>query len=1038
MIKMNSKIKSILRIIFFFLIGIILAGVLIPFVYKDKIVQYLKQATNKNINATVDFKDADISVFSSFPSLRITIDSLSVVGQDTFDGIVLYASPETAVDLNLASLFGKNKTPEINKLYAYRPEINIVILDSLRVNYLIQNQKEPQTASQYKLTLKSYEIKEGKLTYQDNTLNLFMALDNCNHKGKGDFTQDVFDLFTETNAEKVHVRFDGTEYLNGAKANLIADLNLNFPENKYTLINNSLQINDFDVQADGFFQIKNEGIYNDITFKTASESFKSFLSLVPGAYTKDFSNVKASGNASLSGFVKGIYNSEKSTFPAFDIQCVIKNGSAKYPDLPQELKNIQADINIKSSKPNLSDFSFAVPMIKLNIGNDPIEGKLLVTRVTSDQNVTGYLKAKLNLANIKNAFPIENLEKLAGQLHCNLDFKAKMEDITAKNYNKISFSGEGSVSSIVYQSVGMPVVTIGTGKMTASPEILQASAQNIKMGKSDADVSLKIHNPLSLFTLDDKINADFSINSGFLDLNEWMQHPDKAPESKSTTAPVTIDDRIIQNSGLNLNIKAGKILFNDKTIENININGTMAANAIQINELSAKIQKSDIRLKGKVINVYDYLFNNNILDGELELNSDYFDANQFLVNTPSGGTENTSAIPVPDRVRIQLHTQIKELLYTNLQLKDFQGILEVKNKEVAIKNVETNALGGKMYFDGLYNTTDLSQPDFAVKLDLSKIAFAEAISKIDMFKKVAPIAAYINGFFNTSIVMRGKLGGTMMPDLSTLDASGMIETLNGAIKGSNPMAELAQKTGIKELSEIDLANSKNWFEIIKGFMELKPYTTKIKGVNFTISGKHGFGKEMDYKINLVIPREILKKNKILGVAEAGLSNIEKEAGKLGINIQQGPEVFLDVLMTGPFKKPNFKIIPRNSQGSTYTDAVESKAKDIVKNVTDSVKSEIKKKETELRDTITKRANEELEKVKSQVEKTADKAIDSIKAVAKDQVISRLDTLTKGVISDSLKQKAKDILDKKSNEEVDKIKEKLKDFNPFKKKKEGGG
>ncbi|MBL0100943.1 MAG: hypothetical protein IPP49_13660 [Saprospiraceae bacterium] len=48
----------------------------------------------------------------------------------------------------------------------------------------------------------------------------------------------------------------------------------------------------------------------------------------------------------------------------------------------------------------------------------------------------------------------------------------------------------------------------------------------------------------------------------------------------------------------------------------------------------------------------------------------------------------------------------------------------------------------------------------------------------------------------------------------------------------------------------------------------------------------------------------------------------------------------------------------------------------------------------------------------------------------------MDTLTKGVISDSLKQKAKDVLDKKSSEEVDKIKEKLKDFNPFKKKGKG--
>jgi hypothetical protein len=143
-------------------------------------------------------------------------------------------------------------------------------------------------------------------------------------------------------------------------------------------------------------------------------------------------------------------------------------------------------------------------------------------------------------------------------------------------------------------------------------------------------------------------------------------------------------------------------------------------------------------------------------------------------------------------------------------------------------------------------------------------------------------------------------------------------------------------------------------------------------------------------------------------------------------------------MTGPFKKPNIRIIPRNSAGSTYQEAIEAKTSEVVKNVTDSIKAELKKKETELRDTITKKANEELEKAKAEAEKVAQKAIDSIKAVAKNQVINRLDTLTKGVISDSLKQKAKDVLDKKTNEEVDKIKEKLKDFNPFKKKKEGGG
>ena len=153
---MNIKLKSILRILFFLLIGIILAGVLIPIVYKDKVVQYIKQATNKNVTATVDFTDASLSVFASFPSLRITIDSLSVIGQDTFEGIVLYKAPKTHVNINLSTLFGKDKTPEINRLYAYKPEINIVILDSIRSNYLIQKIDKPQKESTYKLYLNSY------------------------------------------------------------------------------------------------------------------------------------------------------------------------------------------------------------------------------------------------------------------------------------------------------------------------------------------------------------------------------------------------------------------------------------------------------------------------------------------------------------------------------------------------------------------------------------------------------------------------------------------------------------------------------------------------------------------------------------------------------------------------------------------------------------------------------------------------------------------------------------------------------------------
>jgi AsmA-like C-terminal region len=395
-----------------------------------------------------------------------------------------------------------------------------------------------------------------------------------------------------------------------------------------------------------------------------------------------------------------------------------------------------------------------------------------------------------------------------------------------------------------------------------------------------------------------------------------------------------------------------------------------------------------------------------------------------------------AVIPVPERIRLKIKSQIKELIYTNLNMKDFVGDLAVQNQEVVLSGLKTNILGGTFAMEGLYDTKDIEKPNYAVKLDLSKFKYAEAIKSFDMLKKAAPIAEYLDGIFNTTLVMKGKLGSQMMPDLSTLDASGFIETVNGSLKGFNPFGQLADKLGVKELANVTMANTKNWFEIINGTIELKEFNKVISGVDLTMGGRHGFGKDMDYNIDLVIPRSLLKKNNVTNVAESGLGLLEKEAGKLGININQGPNLFVNVKMTGNIKSPKFKITPKTSAGASASDAVTAGVNSAVAQVKDTINKEIKKQEEKLRDTIQKRANEELEKVKTKVATEGQKVVDTLKAKAKTEVINRVDSLTKGVISDSLKQKAKDVLDKKTGDEVDKIKDKLKDFNPFKKKGKG--
>ncbi|MBK6363341.1 MAG: hypothetical protein IPF52_07475 [Saprospiraceae bacterium] len=275
----------------------------------------------------------------------------------------------------------------------------------------------------------------------------------------------------------------------------------------------------------------------------------------------------------------------------------------------------------------------------------------------------------------------------------------------------------------------------------------------------------------------------------------------------------------------------------------------------------------------------------------------------------------------------------------------------------------------------------------------------------------------------------------MSIDLSTLDASGFIETLHGKLKAYPPLSKLGNTLQIKEFHNIDLTNTKNWFEIVKGMVDFKPVQKSFNGIDMDISGKHNFGVGMDLLCHLKIPREMLEKNKVTSAANTGLSLLEKEADKIGINLSQGDHIFLDIKIKGKLLNPEIKIIPVKGDGQTVKKGIENKVKDEGKKWKDSLKTEVSKQKQKARDTITKVVNKEVEKAKAKAEAETKRVLEEARKNAEDKVISKIDTMTKGVISDSLRQKAKETIDKNANKEINKIKDKLKDFDPFKKKKD---
>ena len=156
---------------------------------------------------------------------------------------------------------------------------------------------------------------------------MLLSMQGLNHKGKGNFAEEVFTLYTNTHIDKTIVDYDGIRYISNAKADLKADIAMDLTNMKFTFMENELHINQLALGFDGWLAMPNDDIDMDITFDAKKNDLKTLLSLIPAEFTENIDGVKADGTVSLNGFVKGIYNDN--SMPGFGLHLGVENGQVQ-------------------------------------------------------------------------------------------------------------------------------------------------------------------------------------------------------------------------------------------------------------------------------------------------------------------------------------------------------------------------------------------------------------------------------------------------------------------------------------------------------------------------------------------------------------------------------------------------------------------------------------------------------------------------------------------------------------------------------------
>jgi len=70
-------LRKFLKILLVVIVVLVVAAFAIPYFFKDKIMAIVKTELNKQLNAKVDFKDVDLSLFRHFPRLAVGLERIT-------------------------------------------------------------------------------------------------------------------------------------------------------------------------------------------------------------------------------------------------------------------------------------------------------------------------------------------------------------------------------------------------------------------------------------------------------------------------------------------------------------------------------------------------------------------------------------------------------------------------------------------------------------------------------------------------------------------------------------------------------------------------------------------------------------------------------------------------------------------------------------------------------------------------------------------------------------------------------------------------
>ncbi|KAF2340186.1 AsmA family protein [Flavobacterium tistrianum] len=858
---------------------------IIPLLFPGKIASEVKKITNERLDTKLEFTKSKLSFFTHFPSLTVSLDDLSLTGSKPFSNDTLLRADQVAFGIDIKRLLFDNEV-KINKLYVSDALINIMVNEKGQANYNIyvapedrKDKKEDPNAPEEgtAIRLERIDLQNCNVKYNDRSAKILVDAKGFNYIGKGNLSEDIFDLATDAKIDNLDFFYDRTGYLRRKKVSADLITRINTHALTFILQKNELHINKLPLKFTGLFTILRDGYKINIKAASENTTVKDLLSVMPPEYLTWLERTEISGRSDLLLSFKGDYNVQKRQKPNLAFNLKINEGSVNYKNAPVPLTDFQMDLNAMLPSLDTEQLLVNLRTLKFKVGEKDYFNAYLHSKGLSEMSINASVKGALDLAVVDAALGLENID-LKGILKT--DIQARGLFSTSKKLFPKTIGGislrDGWLKTKYYPN---PITNI-----TFIANVLNKAGTYQDLIVAVAPFSFDFEgNPVYVnATLSDfsdlaynaKIKGELNVGRIYqvfsqkgLDLTGYAK-ADLSLKGKQSYATTGQYDKLDNKGTLLLkNIKATSELF-PKAFFIKQGNFRFQNEKMWFEKFNASYGKSDFDISGYLLNTINYfLESKGTLSGNFNLKSKLINVDEFMALEDGENKDRnleveyakedhpkmSGVVIIPKNLNVALNANADKIEYNKLIFNKLNGKIGIKKEGFYLENITFNIIDCVLGINALYKDESPTSAHFDAHFTAKDFDVQRAYKEIPMFHDMVTAAEKAHGIISVDYKVKGDLNGNMGPIYESMQGGGTINLRDVKIKGLKLFDGISSKTGQSGLNNPDMKGIEIKSTIDKNLIHIEPFTFSVASFRPTIKGTTSFDGLLDLRMRLGLP-----------------------------------------------------------------------------------------------------------------------------------------------------------------------------------------